>query len=189
MELKLKHTKDYILLVDVKPTFIAGDYLLEKNNIINIFPNYLTDIQECDKIIGYLPKHSEAEELDLPLLPEFSINSMSVELSEYVNDKHTQEECIGFIDGYNVAQKKGIYTKEDMHKMYERGRNDESDKIYKSFNETIEEIEENKLLPREFIPEVLKDWNESDEDYEYRIWFQTTSNTDGKTVLVGEYRY
>jgi hypothetical protein len=25
------------------------------------------------------------------------------DLSAYIKDKHTQEECIGFIDGYNAA--------------------------------------------------------------------------------------
>jgi|TARA_R110001599_G_C11815186_1_gene616502 hypothetical protein len=28
------------------------------------------------------------------------------DLTEYVRDKHTQEECIGFIDGYNMALSK-----------------------------------------------------------------------------------
>ena len=29
-------------------------------------------------------------------------NTLELALDKYVKDKHTQEECIGFIDGFNV---------------------------------------------------------------------------------------
>jgi hypothetical protein len=29
-------------------------------------------------------------------------------VDRYIRDKHTQDECIGFIDGYEVAEKKCI---------------------------------------------------------------------------------
>lgn len=32
---------------------------------------------------------------------------MEKELNKYIKDKHTQEECSGFIDGYNAANKSG----------------------------------------------------------------------------------
>lgn len=38
---------------------------------------------------------------------------MEKELTLYIREKHTQEECIGFIDGFNEA-KKVLYTKEEV---------------------------------------------------------------------------
>jgi hypothetical protein len=33
----------------------------------------------------------------------FEERALADDLTAYVNDKHTQEECIGFIDGYKAA--------------------------------------------------------------------------------------
>ena len=35
-------------------------------------------------------------------------------LSNYINDKHTQEECVGFIDGFNEGYKACYNTKESV---------------------------------------------------------------------------
>ena len=32
-------------------------------------------------------------------------NKLQVDLNLYIKERHTQEECIGFIDGYKAAQK------------------------------------------------------------------------------------
>lgn len=49
---------------------------------------------------------------------------MEKELTLYIREKHTQEECIGFIDGF-VQAKKVLYTKEEvfdlMYKAFEAG--------------------------------------------------------------------
>lgn len=86
MDLKLKYTEHYALLVEVKPIFTVGDYVLEnvleKDIIINIFPNYLGNLCECDKIIAYLPIHLDAKELDLPLLPPMTyFNELPIEFT------------------------------------------------------------------------------------------------------------
>ena len=77
METKFKiiETEDYILTLsdeeikDVRQ--YKGKYHIEKGSILNIFPDYLTDLSECKLIIAYQPK-GNAPELVLPLLPPYT---------------------------------------------------------------------------------------------------------------------
>lgn len=39
---------------------------------------------------------------------------LSKALQDYIKDKHTQEECIGFIDGYQEAEKKYLAQVSDL---------------------------------------------------------------------------
>ena len=43
---------------------------------------------------------------------------MSKQLTRYVNEKHTQEECIGFIAGYKQAKSETMFSLEDMKECY-----------------------------------------------------------------------
>jgi hypothetical protein len=73
-KLQIIEVSDYILAVsdeEITDVRLYKDkYHLEKGNIINIFPDYLTDLSECQLIVGYQAKGNSAE-LDLPLLPPF----------------------------------------------------------------------------------------------------------------------
>ena len=59
MEKTIVKTDNYLLIVDdsdikdVRP--YNGMWHLEKRNILNKFPNYLTDLSECKLVIAHLP--------------------------------------------------------------------------------------------------------------------------------------
>lgn len=66
--------------------------------------NAPNDIPTQDEHDYILKEWQEAESL---VGKEFTISQevdMSKELTDYINQKQTQEECIGFIDGYKAAQ-------------------------------------------------------------------------------------
>ena len=52
-----------------------------------------------------------------------------IAVDNYIRERHTQEECIGFIDGYERCQKDMSdmkYTEEDIRKAFEAGREQSS---------------------------------------------------------------
>ena len=133
MEKNIVYTKDYLLLIDEEAEIKKGDYLLEKESIINIFPDYLTDIDECDKIIAYYPLTKEVKELELglPLLPPFKGEADIEELADsYVLKEYFTQAPVSsleinefnelrdsFIEGYKAAQSSNKqYSLEDMKK-------------------------------------------------------------------------
>lgn len=52
-------------------------------------------------------------------------NKLPVHLNDYINSKHTQEECVGFIDGFKKAQSlnEKKFSLDDMEMAFEIGRN------------------------------------------------------------------
>jgi len=116
-------TSDYTVAVseevlrDVRPH--KGKYHLENGTTINIFPTYLTDLLECQLIVGYTPKNN-APELDLPLLPEIVVED-DVENQKWykdaisvLKDEHSikmAKMCLKA--GYNAATK--VYSEEDLN--------------------------------------------------------------------------
>jgi hypothetical protein len=67
-------------------------------------------------------------ELDGYELPEIEIEPIGQPLTDYVNQKRTQEECIGFIDGYNKAREKFEFTERDLRKAYDTNHYSKEDK-------------------------------------------------------------
>jgi len=130
-DLRIVYTEDYALaisddsIVDVRPHI--GKYHLEKEYIINRFPDYLTDLWECSLIIAHLPLTEHASQLEnVPLLPPLhadkSIEQMAV---DYAGDRkrgsgHGYPSYTarllekGFIEGYKAASNGG-YTEEEFN--------------------------------------------------------------------------
>src|SRR5690606_2288457 len=110
MKPKLIKTKDYLLLIDEKAEIKEGDYYFSKNNNIVTTCDSKEEAKECAvlrhndfKIIAYYPLSKEAEELDLPLLPNpfkekeidaeklaCNIYNLSLDEYEYINENLSQ---------------------------------------------------------------------------------------------------
>lgn len=110
--MKILNTDMYLLLIDEESEIKKGDYILEKGLIINIFPDYLTNLDECSKIIAYRKLNKEAKELDLPLLPPFEEDNIEKLADNYAVDTqkvHPADSFIAkqsYIEGYKAAQSK-----------------------------------------------------------------------------------
>lgn len=168
------------------------------------------------KIIAYYPLNSEAKELDLPLLPnpfkeEVNIEKLAISSFGYKPTKVDNSIILslskgyirGFQDGYKAATKQ--FSLEDMKKAIEMARigfkNYPSDS-FKSINNYIKS-ETNKIIqslstqqfPSEFIPEyeIVPDQNNygSGEIFSTNMKevLKTITNSEGKEVLVGTYKY
>jgi len=75
------------------------------------------------EIIAYQPKHDKAPELDLPLLPEISVeDDVNLKAQYYaVSTKSPNREAhrMGYVEGYKAATK--VYSEEDLRKAFEAG--------------------------------------------------------------------
>jgi hypothetical protein len=210
-------TTDYILAVsdeeikDVRK--YKGRYHLEKESIINIFPDYLTDLCECKLIISYHPK-GNAPELDLPLLPELSVEDDIEKLSEKyfpilnivgLRNCPNKSKREGFIKGYKSATKKysegDLYTAFNVGRTYEKsnhkgvGQSELIDYI-QSLNQPKWFVAEMEELDIETIEKELgifgHDEGLTEREYEEYLKnnplkLKTTTNSQGKQVLVGTY--
>lgn len=99
-----------------------SNYLREKNKMPQGFGN---DIWQSTPIKMNNKKTMTTEQKEKLMLAD--------DLTAYINEKHTQEECIGFIDGYNAALTKlklfsiqdvrESYTQKDIDNAYKKGYN------------------------------------------------------------------
>lgn len=207
--MKLIQTQEYLLLIDEEAEIKRGDYLLEKESIINVFPDYLTDLEECKKIIAYRKLNEEAKELDLPKLPPFEVNIEKLACEKYsikegLNDyderyynSHNVAKAEAFIEGYKAAQSKGQYSLEDIKDALNQLA-DEAEYGISNFarEDIITKIIQSlftQQLPKEFIPEYNVHMEAMDMP---RIHIQkevktlkTITNSEGKQELVGTYKY
>jgi hypothetical protein len=126
--LKFELLNGYGVLVDEKAKIKEGDWILEKGLIINQFPNYLTDLSECNKIL-----FAEKElGLDVPVFEwrDFEVEKLAKQKEEKeYSDVDPFEPCgyagtdfyQGFIQGYKSNPAK--YTEEDLWKLISEIRN------------------------------------------------------------------
>lgn len=206
--MKLVKNNSYLLLIDEEAEIKKGDYILEKELIINIFPDYLTDLDECSKIIAYYPLTKEAKELDLPFLPN---PFEEVDIGKLVNDKYPvspQKRKI-FIEGYKAAQSKQ-FSLEDMEKAIEMARDisDGNDTFTGGDITGLTEVctydWEQKYSDEEIIQSLStqqspKGFEPLIEIYDFdhgvgrscipRKILKTITNPEGKEELVGSYKY
>jgi hypothetical protein len=126
-KLQIIETTDYILAVSDEE-IKAGDYLYFWNGQSGII-HKLKENQSADnmygsglKIIAYQPKNN-APELDLPLLPEISVeDDVNLKAQYYaVSTKSPNREAhrMGYVEGYKAATK--VYSEEDLRKAFEAG--------------------------------------------------------------------
>lgn len=162
------------------------------------------------KCLAYYPLTKEAKELDLPLLPPFEEDKgLEKSLNKYIKDLHSQEECIGFIAGYKATQSKQ-YSLEDIKKAIQMARRgicsggefdlnalyglDDLQEVNHKYSDTeIIQSLSTQQLPKEFVPQYNIHMEAMDMP---RIHIQkavktlkTITNSKGKEVLVGTYKY
>jgi hypothetical protein len=117
--MKLIQIKDYLLLIDEEAVCKTGELYLTYIQD-RIIPKCKGEIQVGDKIIAYLPINSEAQELDLPLLPPFEDtipNSGYEEGMHGYTDTEVRVAQNAFKAGYKRAQQSNKqFSLEDMKK-------------------------------------------------------------------------
>jgi len=207
MKLQIVETPDYILAVSDEE--IKGDdYQLvpmiskiEKATKENIHLSYM-----CYKIIAYQPKGNAAE-LDLPLLPELTIEDDVEKLWLDFNKNHNRELPLGkeqFIRviSYKAATK--FYNEEDLINAYKQGLNNSDnirlfgeEQIIKDFVKSLEKPR----IPKYFIPTLVEKRIKNTHTCEhynevgcikdicscYSLTPDTLINHQNKTVLIGTY--
>lgn len=201
--MKLIKNNSYLLLIDEEAEIKRGDYLLEKESIINVFPDYLTDLDECDKIIAYYPLTKEAKELDLPLLPPFKEDNPFLngtitkatcytdngtfyieELKKLFETQPKQFSLEDMINAFNMGQ--STYKESFLHKNVEERRKETKERFIKSLS--------TQQLPEEFLPlyqyknerGVFIDTNKLEND---DCKLKTITNSEGKQEIQGKYVY
>lgn len=169
------------------------------------------------KIIAYYPLTKEAKELDLPLLPNPFEETDVEKLSEKANGyayygKPLGEKYLAFKEGYKAAQSKQ-FSLEDMRKAIEMARLMTDDGVGDVFDtESISGLTElctyglrdkyseeeiiqslsTQQLPKEFIPDTEIGYASQeliDKGFMYEEVLKTITNSEGKEVLVGIYKY
>jgi hypothetical protein len=192
MRHKIIYTDNYALIVsdeeikDVRP--FMGKYHLEKGFIINQFPDYLTDLSECKLIIAHQPLKHDAPILEgVTLLPEFGQEDDVAELA-FRTYPFGNSERNALIAGYNKAKETYKFTEDDLRKVIEASRDIRY--VTYSEDEIIQSIQQPKL-PQYFECEIEDTFLLKNRKGGNTIMAKpkTITNSQGQTVLVGEYIY
>jgi hypothetical protein len=187
-------TTDYILVVSngkivyPEPYFVSNS-LGDRIEIAETKPSGVVK-----KIIGYEPKNN-ALELDIPLLPELSVEDdvekLAKEEFKGFEDQYDKWRfgINGFIKGHKAATK--VYSEEDLMKAIEMAREEFNSGIKKYLKQDIIQSLKQSKIPKWFVAEmemVIYPANmpkEGEDRPVYRL--KTTTNSEGKKVLVGTY--
>lgn len=202
--MKLIQIKDYLLLIDEEAVCKTGELYLTYIQD-RIIPKCKGEIQVGDKIIAYLPINSEAQELDLPLLPPFEDtipNSGYEEGMHGYTDTEVRVAQNAFKAGYKRAQQSNKqYSLEDIEQiLFDYDNVDWSKREHKKPTIMMKEWLKEKIqslstqrLPKEFEPIMYPKYTQYDgfeEDDEIPVMTPMTStNSEGKQELVGGYKY
>lgn len=110
-------------------------------------------------------------------------------LDDYIREKHNQDRCIGFMDGYKAATK--VYSEEDAEKIYMQGYMDAIDGKNHHNEKLSDYLQSLKpKTPKYFIAETKAIKSEvfrENDNAPYVVLKTTTIN--GKTYLVGTYKF
>jgi len=92
---------------------VSNEEIKEGNCYVSPTGIWFYTNKDCKKIIA------TDNSFKLEGISQFELEETIVgkPLDDYIREKHTQEECIGFIAGYRAAQSKGCYTKEDLREV------------------------------------------------------------------------
>jgi hypothetical protein len=190
MQHKLINTGDYLLIVD-ESKINQDDYIYRLSNkeLEKANDEWLDDTHDdWKKIIAHLPLNNSPILEGVDLLPPLEDDIIGKPLDNYIRERHNQDECVGFIDGYNKAKEKYKYTEEDVMKAYDFGSNA---LLGVSKNSLIQSLQQPKM-PVGFECEMLQK-KPKHTDYGVLISFDnepfTVVNTQGLTQWVGEYIY
>ena len=172
---KIVETENYILAVSDEE-IKEGDWVynrgietfLQVKNIWIDKIDFLNSNLETFKVVAYQPK-GNAPELDLPLLPEMVVEPRGFDEFEY--------------------------TEEDLRKAYNKGFSEGDIKgtcsmVYKheSFEEYIQFLKQSKTTPKWFVAEIEEQRTATYGGVIVK-GLKTTTNSEGKQVLVGTYLF
>jgi hypothetical protein len=155
------------------------------------------------EIIAYQPKHDKAPELDLPLLPEISVeDDVNLKAQYYaVSTKSPNREAHrrGYVEGYKAATK--VYSEEDIIKLMYLAWNagfKKYDVVEAGLEgkETDSEVRwilskfKSSKTPKWFVAEIETEYKpkQNIKDIPYEDIPKTTT-INNKTYLVGTYKY
>ncbi len=211
MKHEIIYTDDYALIVsdehikDVRP--FIGQYHLEGGLTINKFPNYLTDLGVCKLIIAHRPLTDVPILEGVPLLPEFSEDSILNNLvGDYIKkevepiiSKNSSQDYrigayggsdIGFRKGYNKAKETYKYTEEDILDAWELGASEGLPLTREKKDKLIKSLQQPKR-PKYFECEMEDTFLLKNRKGGNTIMAKpkTITNSERQTELVGEYIY
>lgn len=161
------------IIKDVRPYY--GKYHIEKMSIINKFPNYLTDLSECQLIIAGMP---ELPSIDFSSLSEEDCKKIGwVDVKNMAKKRFPQTSLAmenydlwsghvyGFQEGFKTAQSLNDkkFTEEDMCSMFMAGRDmiDDTTFAFKNSSDAFKRLKKSISEPRVFNVEV-----EMEKDFE-----------------------
>lgn len=198
--MKILNNDMYLLLIDEEAETKPNKYALNiaSKEVYKTSYSYrnLDKITGARSIIAYRKLNEEAKELDLPELPPFELD-----VEKLAEDKYGKYEPsidfpnkylrVGFIEGYKAAQSKR-FTLDDVKKAFHTGRLYQGREGDTSLEEIIQSLS-TQQLPKEFIPDYqqVRDLDNRDinGDYNSKLVLKTITNSEGKEVLVGTYKY
>lgn len=152
MKTELIQTKDYLLLVEKVYGFKVGDWNYEEDNTIPVYQfDYNIDEYPSNKIIAYYPLTKEAEELDLPLLPNPFAEASTKELAKQ----------------FSLEDMRNMFILGGKHKMQN------PDSFLIKMEEILQSLSAQQL-PKEFTPEIIKSvrYKYLDNSHEKRFTFK-----------------
>jgi hypothetical protein len=196
-QFKIIETEDYILAVsDEEITGFENNIWVFKNGRFWLWNNMmaLKSNYKPNKVIACQPK-GDAPELDLPLLPEITVEDDVEKLAEsYLNKNYEcywgDKELKTFIEGYEAATK--VYNEEDMRKAIELSRVTYQDK---SFGKTMFKYKPGEVIqltkdsktPEWFVAETEYIHDDSVPYPKTKGEKLKTTTINNKTYLVGTY--
>lgn len=195
MKYNIIKTDSYLIVVDDSKK--EGDWVF--NNISKeIYKFYEVPVSYEKKIIAHLPLNNSPVLEGVDLLPELEDELIGKPFDNYIKERHSQDESIGFIDGYSKAKEKYKYTEEDLRKAIEMARYgyvdyDDNDRdipligFYKTEDEVVQSLSQPKYpvainVEMEVIG-VTDDGVNKIED------IKNTTNSQGQKVWKGDYVY
>jgi hypothetical protein len=193
MKYDIIKSSNYLLVVDGSE-IKEGDWcydtiedIEEGSRIIEkaIHSMYLNERCGFKKIIAHLPLNNSPVLDGVDLLPELDDEPIGDDLDEYIKDKRTQEECVGFIDGYHQAKEKYKYTEDDLRKALSESFKASQEGYQITSDEIIQSLSQPKY-PVAFETDVrYASYHDDIADFE----IITTTNSQGQKVWKGEYVY
>ncbi len=192
MRHEITKTKSFLLILDDTYIKIGDWYYLPRTDS----PHFCTSEEGAielnleryvgtRKILAHLPLEGMTlYGLDLlPSMVKIEYDVIGQPMVDYINEKHNQDECIGFIDGYKKSREKYKWTDDDMYEVYQAGiRLD-------GYKETIRSLSKPKI-PIGFECEYQSPEDRYYEDgvgYTHNV--KRINNSQGQTQWVGKYIY
>jgi polyphosphate kinase len=169
---KIVETPEYLLVVsdEVRVNSITDWYYEHDNNIplYQFIKETLPEEYYLPKVVAYLPKGNAAQ-LDLPLLPEMVIEPRGFDEFEYTEEDLRKAYNKGFSEGVIKGTCSMVYKHE-------------------SFEEYIQFLKQSKTTPKWFVAEIEEQRTATYGGVIVRE-LKTTTNSEGKQVLVGTYLF